>query len=104
MLGCDDHVLIAGYRQIIRIGTHKGIVFRFGQEIIYVDCEKEEGMDGSLDRPSLNVLEGPMEPFTRTLAVPFMNQEDSHSVRRWERPSLTYSSGVLYAKHDRTPD
>ena len=32
-------------------------------------------------RPSLKVLVGPMEPFTHTLAVRFMNQEDSHSVK-----------------------
>ena len=37
-------------------------------------------------RPSLKVLEGPMEPFTRTLAVRFMNQEDGHSVKRRGTP------------------
>ena len=38
-------------------------------------------MDEALDRPSLQAIEGPMEPFTRTMAVLFMNQEDSHSVK-----------------------
>ena len=30
-------------------------------------------------RPYLKVLEGPIEPFTHTLSVSFMDQEDSHS-------------------------
>ena len=69
-----------GYQQIISIGTHKGILLKFGQEIVYVGCEKEGKMMEPWGRPSLKVLEGPMEPFTRTLAVHFMNQEDSNSV------------------------
>ena len=32
-------------------------------------------------RPSLKVLEGPMEQFTRTLAVRSMTHKDSHSVK-----------------------
>ena len=37
-------------------------------------------------RPSMKVLERPMEPFTRTLVVRLMNQEDSHSVKRRGMP------------------
>ena len=37
-------------------------------------------------RPSLKVIEGPMEPRTRTLAVRFMSQEDNHSVIRQGTP------------------
>ena len=33
-------------------------------------------------RPSMKVIVGPMEPFTRTLAVRFMNLEDIHPVKR----------------------
>ena len=37
-------------------------------------------------RPFLIDLDGPMEPFTHTLTVRFMNQEDTHSVKRWGTP------------------
>ena len=37
-------------------------------------------------RPLLKVLEGPMEPFTHTLAVRLMDQDDSHSVKRRGTP------------------
>ena len=47
-----------------------------------VDCEEEEENDGDHGRHSLKDQEGPMEPFIRTLTVRFMNQEDSHSVKR----------------------
>ena len=62
------------YQQIISIGTHKGITL--------VDCEKEGEKTELWGRPFLKVVEGPVEPFTRTLAVWFMNQEYSHSVNR----------------------
>ena len=67
----------AGYRHIICVGTHKTIVLEFDKEIVYVDCEKEGQWTKPRDRPSLNVLEGPMEPFISTLAVRYMNQEDT---------------------------
>ena len=35
---------------------------------------KRRGKDGALGQTSLKVLEGPMEPFTHTLAVQLMNQ------------------------------
>ena len=38
------------------------------------------------DRPSMKVLEGPMELFTRTLVLQFINQKDSHSVKRLGTP------------------
>ena len=34
----------------------------------------------------MKVLEGPMEHFTRTLALRSMNQAYSHSVKRWGTP------------------
>ena len=55
-------------------------------------------------RPSLEVMERPMEPFTRTLAVRFMNQQDSHSVKRQGCQCSTFSSGVWHAKHYHKPD
>ena len=56
----------AGNRQIICIGTHIGIILKFDQEIIYVDCDKKAEGTEPWDRPSLKVLEGPVELFTRT--------------------------------------
>ena len=81
-------VLIAGntgYRLIISIDTHKGILLEFGQ-IVYVDCEKEWKRTEPWERPSLTVPEGPMESYTRILAVRFMKQEDSLSVERRGTP------------------
>ena len=89
LFGRHVHVLIAGttgYQQIISISTHKGILLEFGQEIVYVDCVKEGEWTETWGRPSLKVIERPMEPFTRTLAVRFMNQEDSHTVKRRGAP------------------
>ena len=37
-------------------------------------------------RPSVKVLEGPIESLTRTLAVRYLKQEDSHSVKRRGSP------------------
>ena len=39
-----------------------------------------------MGKPSLKVLEGPMEPFARTLAMRFMNQENRNSVKRRGTP------------------
>ena len=75
-----------GYQQIISIGTYKGVLLKFGQKIVYVDCEKEGERTEPWGRHSLKVLEGPMEQFTCTLAVRFMNREDSHSVKRQGMP------------------
>ena len=53
--GCKDATImpllqaLAGYCQIINIGTHKGIVFEFGHEIVYANCEKEFGRHGALE-------------------------------------------------------
>ena len=55
-------------------------------------------------RPSLKVLEGRVEPFSRTLAVRFMNQEDRHSVKQRSLQSSTSSSVVTYSRQDHTPD
>ena len=49
--------------------------------LVYVDCEKDGERMEPWGRPSLKVLDGTMEPFTHTLAVWFMNEEDSHSVK-----------------------
>ena len=37
-------------------------------------------------RHTLKVLEGCLKPLSRTPAVRFINQEDSHSVKRWGTP------------------
>ena len=82
---CDDYFLIAGtagYRQITSVGTHKGIVHEFDQEVVYVDCEVE------WEQTFLESFIGPMDPFTRTLAVRFMNQDDSHYVKRRGTPAF----------------
>ena len=50
--------------------------------IIYVDCVKEGERTKPWGRPSLIIVEGPMEMFTCTLAVRFMKQVDSHSVKQ----------------------
>ena len=50
LLERHNHVLIAGtagYQQIISIGTYQSINKDFGQEIVYVDCEKEGEKDGA---------------------------------------------------------
>ena len=56
-----------------------------GQKIVYVYCEAEE-KDGPWGRPSLIVIEWPMEPFTHTPAVRFAKQEDSQTVMRRSSP------------------
>ena len=70
--GCMDAMimsLLRALRAIISIGTHKGILLKFGWEIVYVDCEKEGEKTEPWGRPSLKALVEAMEPFTRTLAV-----------------------------------
>ena len=45
LYGHHYHVIIAGitgYLQMICIRTHIGIRLEFGQQIVYVDCEKEQ--------------------------------------------------------------
>ena len=42
---------------------------------------KRGGKDGTLGQTYLGNSMGPMVPFTRTLAVRFMNREDCHSVK-----------------------
>ena len=104
--GCKDAMimsLLQALWAIISIDSNIGILLEFGQEIVHLDCEKG-GKDGALVSPSLKVLEGPMEPFTRTLAVHFVNQEDSHSVRRRGTSIFDIIIRSLYAKHNRTPD
>ena len=78
--GCEDATIMSSVRDI-SIGTHKGLLLKHSQEIVYVDCVMEGDMTETWVRPSLKVLEGPMGLFSRSLAVRFMSQEDRHSVK-----------------------
>ena len=49
-------------------------------------CEMEGGSTELCGRP-VKVRDLSMEPFTRTLAVRFMSQEDGHTVKRRETPN-----------------
>ena len=105
LYGRHDHVIISGttcYLQMISIRTHIGILQELGQEIVYVDCVRREERTEPWSRLSLK--HGPVQPFTHTQAKRFMNRGNSHSVKRIGTPILVFLSGVLYAKHDHTPD
>ena len=86
--GCKDATIMSLLRALRAINSSsakaltRGIVLKFGQEIAYGDCKKEEERTESWGRPSFKVGEGSMEPLTGTVAVRSMNQEVSHSVKR----------------------
>ena len=59
--GCKDATFMSSLlalRAINSIGTHKGILLKFGQEIVYVDCENEVGKDGTLGQTFLESSSG----------------------------------------------
>ena len=67
------------------------MVLKFDQEIFYEDCEKEGERMYPRGRPFFIVLEGPLEPFTRTLTAQFISKKDNHSVGRRGRQFSTFS-------------